>query len=119
MPFYQLLERMMDGLDGALGAMFLDQEGEAVVIVPKKLPRYDLQVIGAYEGIYLSQLRRIAEDSGMGGTERFTISCANSTLLTFTLKDGYYLVLVLDHSGLEGVGWHRLARCRDAILEEM
>src|SRR5688572_2335602 len=110
---------MMDGIEGALGAMFLDYEGEAVVIVPRKLPRYDLQVIGAYEGIYLGQLRRIAEASGMGSMERFTITCANSTLLAFTLKDGYYLVLVLDANGFEGVGWHRLAKCRDAILEEM
>jgi len=40
-------------------------------------------------------------------------------VLSCDLKDGYYLVLVVDDTANEGVAWRALERCRERIVEEL
>lgn len=119
MPYQRLMHAMVNELDGAAGAVFLDQEGEAVVTTERTLGKYDLQVIGAYAGIFLSQVKRAASDAGLGAAEQFKLQCKASTLLITDLKDGYYLVLVLNRDANEAIAWHRLHATRDRFVQEL
>jgi predicted regulator of Ras-like GTPase activity (Roadblock/LC7/MglB family) len=113
------LQRLIDETDGSLGAIFLDHEGEAVDSVTATLSPYEMQVVGAYNGIFLSRLNRICAELNHGTTEGFKIEAEHSRMLVSNLKDGYYLVLVLNREASEGLAWHQLKLASEALREEI
>ena len=122
MSFRDILLDVLQRTGGAIGAAFVDSEGESVEVVsarPFDTDDHELRIIGAYAGIFLSQLRRIAESTGIGAAQRYKIDFAASRIFCCDLKDGYYLVVVVDAGAVEGVVWQGLERCRDALLGEM
>jgi predicted regulator of Ras-like GTPase activity (Roadblock/LC7/MglB family) len=122
LAFQRILRRLVASTQGAFGAIFLDWEGETVEVVterPFDADDHDLKVIGAYQGIFLTRLRDIAEKLPIGRPLRFKIEFERSSTLSIDLKDGYYLVLVLDHDANEGLAWAKLMNCREELLREM
>ena len=122
MAFRDVLADFLQATRGAIGAAFLDSEGESVDVAsarPFDTDDHELRVIGAYAGIFLSHLRRIAEATDSGASRRFKIDFAASTIFCCDLGDGYYLVTVVDAAAVEGTVWQGLERCRAALLAEM
>lgn len=122
MPFREILLEVLQTTGGAIGAAFLDSEGESVEVVsarPFDTDDHDLRIIGAYTGIFLSKLRRIAASTDGGTTQRFKIDFAASKVFCCDLRDGYYLVVIVDAGAAEGVVWQGLKRCREKLLAEM
>jgi predicted regulator of Ras-like GTPase activity (Roadblock/LC7/MglB family) len=113
------LQRLLDQTDGSLGAIFLDHEGEAVESVTAILSPYEMQVVGAYNGIFLSRLNRICAALDHGSPEGFKIEAEQSSMLVSNLKDGYYLVLVLNKQASEGLAWHQLKLASETLREEI
>lgn len=118
MSFETTLNELVDGIDGALGAMFLDWEGEAVQIVGEP-PVYDLQLVGAYQGIFLSQFKRMTEVGELGELLLFKIGFDGSVFYNCALADGYFLSLVTLPEALEGLVWQRLTACREILNREI
>jgi predicted regulator of Ras-like GTPase activity (Roadblock/LC7/MglB family) len=119
-PFQRILRELLTSTDGSLGAMFLDYEGETVACLTNAhLGDHDLKIIGAYQGIFLTQLRRLCAQMSVGEPQRFKIEFTESKILSCSLKDGYYVVLVCVPESNEGIAWHRLSRCATRLLEEM
>jgi len=113
---------MLVGTPGAIGAVFLDRGGEAVELFAEsvfEIGPEGLRAIGAYEGIFLSDIRRTAEGLGAGGVDRLTIDFEHARVLSCDLRDGYYLVLVIAANGNEGIAAERLRRCRERLLAEL
>ena len=122
MSFRDILADLLQTTRGAIGAAFLDSEGESVEVAsarPFDTDDHELRVIGAYAGIFLSHQQRIAEATGSGSATRFKIDFAASTIFCSELGDGYYLVLIADSAAVEGTAWRALERCRAALLAEM
>ena len=122
MGFRDILAGVLQSTAGAIGALFLDSEGESVEVLsarPFDTDDHALRIIGAYAGIFLSQLRRITESTGSGTARRYKIDFEASKIFCRVLRDGYYLVLVLDHSANEGIAWQRLRQCREKLMEEI
>lgn len=122
MAFRDILADLLQATRGAIGAAFLDSEGESVEVAsarPFDTDDHELRVIGAYAGIFLSHLRRVAEATESGASRRFKIDFAATTIFCSDLGDGYYLVVVVDSSAVEGTVWQALERCRAALLGEM
>lgn len=117
--FKSILREMVEEIPGGRGAIFLDHEGEAVERVGEQLTDYQLQVIGAYQGIFLSQLRRLCEDLRYGTPSRFRIGCRDAALYISDLADGYYLVAVTSPESNEGITWSRVMKTRERLLEEI
>jgi hypothetical protein len=120
--FRDILAEVLQSTGGAIGAVFLDSEGESVEVVsarPFDTDDHALRVIGAYAGIFLSRLRRITEAAESGAVRRYKIDFAACGVFCCDLKDGYYLVLVVDAGAVEGIVWQRLKLCRDVLLGEM
>jgi len=120
--FRDILADLLQATRGAIGAAFLDSEGESVEVAsarPFDTDDHELRVIGAYAGIFLSNLRRVAEATESGASRRFKIDFAATTIFCSDLGDGYYLVVVVDASAVEGVVWQALERCHAALLAEM
>jgi predicted regulator of Ras-like GTPase activity (Roadblock/LC7/MglB family) len=120
--FQNILGDLLRTTDGAIGAIFLDHEGEAVALRSERIfdiGEYGLKAIGAYSGMFLTQARRLSENVDGGQPQRITISFEHAKVLSCPLKDGYYLVLVLDPHANEGIAWQRLGRARAALLAEI
>jgi hypothetical protein len=120
--FADILKGVLESTHGAIGAVFLDSEGESVEVVtarPFETDDHDLRVIGAYAGIFISQLRRVATTSDGGDVVRYKFDFAASRIFCCNLNEGYYLVLIVDAGAVEGIVWRRLDECRMALLREM
>jgi predicted regulator of Ras-like GTPase activity (Roadblock/LC7/MglB family) len=120
--FGDILRDVLGSTHGAIGAVFLDSEGESVEVVtarPFETDDHDLRVIGAYAGIFMSQLRRVADATDGGDVARYKFDFAASRIFCCNLNDGYYLVLIVDAGAIEGIVWQRLDQCRAALLREM
>ncbi len=122
MLFGDILRDVLESTHGAIGAVFLDSEGESVDVVtarPFETDDHDLRVIGAYAGIFMSKLRRVANATDGGDVARYKFDFAASRIFCCNLHDGYYLVLIVDPGAIEGLVWQRLNECRAALLREM
>lgn len=119
MPFQNILRECVTGVPGAIAALFLDHEGEAVAIETEGCSLDDAKVIGAYAGIFLTRMERIVGSMGQGTTHRLKLDFERASILTSFLQDGYYLVLVLGQGTIEGHAWRKMDRTREALLNEM
>ncbi len=122
MPFQRILRELLEVTPGAVGAIFLDRGGEAVELWSDRV--FDvgpegLRAIGALQGVYLGQLKRLCERIGVGPPQRFTIDFEQARVLSCDLKEGYYLVLVIDPNANEGIAWHFLGECRGKLIAEL
>lgn len=109
MPFHYLLTNLLVDIPGARGAIFMDPEGEAIEHVSRDGGLFELKLEGAYHGIFLRRAAQLANLVGAGELERLVLSGAGLQVVTTALKDGYYLVVVLDAGA-------PLARLRGPIL---
>lgn len=120
MPFRRILYDLISSTKGAVGAIFLDQEGETVELLSAgKLVLDELRFVGAWQGIHLAQLRNLCTSADAGKPHRFKIEFARASVMSCDLQDGYYLVLIVDGTANEGVAWRQLERCRTRLLAEM
>ena len=120
MTFRLILDEMLVTTHGALAALFLDWEGETVDLVcDRDLSDHQLRILGAYQGIFLTRLRAMCAQVGAGQPQRFKIEFDNLAVLSYDIKDGYFIVLLVDGSFNEGVAWRRMERCRERLLSEM
>jgi len=121
-PFRRILLDLLQSIHGSLGALLLDWEGESVEAVterPLDADDHDLKVIGAYQGIFLTRLKKLCDDIDVGSPHRFKLELSGTTVMSCDLKDGYYLVLIVEPGTNEGVAWRALDRCRDVLMQEI
>jgi hypothetical protein len=122
MMFRQILQELVTSTPGAIGALFLDWEGETVELIgerPFDADEHDLKIVGAYQGIFLTQLRELCTRVDAGQPHRFKIDFVGARVLSCDLKDGYYVVLVVDGSANEAVAWRALDDCAGRLMREM
>lgn len=118
--FRRILDELLVTTHGALAALFLDWEGETVELVcDRDLSDHELRILGAYQGIFLDRLRTMCAQVGAGEPRRYKIEFHARAVLSYDIKDGYYLVLLLDGSFNEGVAWRRMENCRARLIAEM
>lgn len=115
-----ILHELLARTHGALAALFLDYEGETVEMVCEHdLNDHELRILGAYQGIFLDRLRNLCDHVGAGDPLRFKVQFENTAVLSYDIKDGYYLVLLVDRTFNEGFAWRRLEQCREKLIAEM
>ena len=118
--FRNILDELLVTTHGALAALFLDWEGETVALAcDHDLSDHELRILGAYQGIFLTQLRNLCSHIDAGQPRRFKIEFDRKAVLSYDVKDGYYLVLLMDGNFVEGAAWRRLEKCRERLLVEM
>jgi predicted regulator of Ras-like GTPase activity (Roadblock/LC7/MglB family) len=119
MPFNYLLTNLLVDVPAAVGAIFVDSEGEAVDWVTRHDDPYDLKVEGAYHSIFKRQIEGLAEVLSGDQVDAFIVECNNLVALTQTLPDGYYVVLVLDKTSSRAQALYHLRRSASAIAREL
>lgn len=92
--FQYVLANLLANNDQALGALFLDDNGETVDLACAEYSPYQMRVIGAYLGIYLRQVEKILTGNELGEPRLVHIEKRDVHIYAMPLPDGYYLVLV-------------------------
>ena len=119
MAFQYLLNNLLVDVPGAQGAIFLDPEGESVEHVSRRATPYELKLEGAYHGIFLRQAARLVDLMGAGGLERLAIGGTEMRVMSRALKDGYYLVLVMEPGASVAIAGAALAKASEAFNREI
>ena len=117
MPFHYLLTNLLVDVPSAIGAIFLDPEGEAIEWVTRHGDPYQLKIEGAYQGIFKRQLEELADD--LGQLRSHVIEGDRLIALTHALPQGYYVVLVLDRSGSRAHAMYHLRRTARVLAREI
>jgi len=118
--FHGILAQLLSSTNGSIAAIFLDEEGETVsLLTAHDLEQDELKALGAYQGIFLMQLRKLCGDLNVGGPQRFKIEFVKKKVLICDVKDGYFVVMLTGAETNEGEAWHHLDHCRQDLLEEM
>jgi len=119
MPFNYLLTNLLVDVPEALGAIFLDDDGETVDYVTRHGEPFDLKVEGAYQGIFTRQLRSALAAVDSDRLELFVIEDTELATLTHLLPDGYYVVLVARPPVARARAQHHLSRAAHLIAREL
>ncbi len=119
MPFHYLLTNLLVDVPFAVGAIFLDAEGEAIEWVTRHGEPYDLKVEGAYHSIFKRYLEKISAENDVGAVHAYIMEAENYTAITHSLPDGYYVVLVLDRLGPRGEALYHLRRAAQVLSREL
>jgi len=117
MPFQRLLDDLVRGLPGARGAVLLDSQGELVVETGGRDERRLL--IGAYQGIGLASLERLAERHGCGSVRQVVCRYERGHVVICPLRDGYYFIVCLDPGPGLGVSLVRAAAVQERLKHEI
>jgi len=120
-PFRRVLTTLVATARGARGAVFCDQEGESVELVVRGggLSEYDMKVLGAQLAAVWLSLQANSSESGAGGIVELRLCCAEGTLLCRSLRDGYYVVLLVAKGAPSAPAAFLLERAAADIEQEM
>jgi len=120
MPFQYLLADLIGVVPDAVGAILLDDEGEAVEwVAQRSRDPYDLKVEGAYHSIFKRQLEEITENWDSGPLESYMFVGRDLVTLTQLLPEGYYVLLVVRRSGSPALAYHHLRRIARSLSTEL
>jgi hypothetical protein len=120
MPFQYLLADLMGVVPEAVGAILLDDEGEAVEWVSQRSrDPYDLKVEGAYHSIFKRQIEEVGRHSDAGEIESYVLEGRDLVTLTQLLPEGYYVLLVVRPSGSPAIAGYHLRRISRALAREL
>ncbi len=119
MPFNYLLTNLLVDVPEAVGAIFLDDDGETVDFVTRHGEPFDLKVEGAIQGIFTRQLGMTFSEAGIGSLEHFMVEGAELATLTHILPDGYYVVLVARKPVARARAQHHLEQTARMLAREL
>ena len=115
MSFADALEGLLDA-PGALGAAFIDPQGEIIARVGDASAT---EVLGAYQSVWMGELRRAAERSALGEITDLTFEFEKRRILTTHVKAGYFVLVVFDAAGQTHVVRPRLDVARVRLAAEI
>ncbi len=101
--FRDTLQAMLEGCDGALGAVVMGFDGIAVEAVSRD-PSVDVQTASMEFSFVLTQIRKAAEILEVGGLEEVSVRSEKLIFVIRVLNDEYFLGLAMRPEGNFGKG---------------
>ncbi len=118
MPFSYVLANLIARTDRCLGALFLDPSGETIELSCTEISPYQLRILGAYLGIHLRQLDRIAGSNALGEPTVLQIELDGLIVMAAPMPEGYYLVLVQRPPVRSAVARRELLKSAELLRQE-
>ena len=119
MPFQYVLANLLADHPDAIGVIFLDDTGETVDFACMDDSPYEIQLLGAYLGIYLRQLGTIVEGAQLGRIRKLYIELRDRHFHVAVLPDGYCLALVQRQPAMVTSARVKLALAAQSIAREV
>lgn len=115
MSFVDVLDGLM-AAPGAQAAAFLDPQGETIAEVGTATA---VETLGAYESVWLAELGRVAERSGLGELKDLALEFEGGRFFSANVKDGYFLLVLFDATGVVSAARARLDEVREKLAAEI
>jgi len=116
--FKEILKGAVEDVPGAMGAIFADWEGESV-------EHYfggaddEIRLVGAHQGILLNLMKTASDNVGLGEVNEVMFVTDEAKVMARPLKDGYFLVMLLQSHSNSGLAKRALRRAADVLDEEI
>ncbi|HEX2568880.1 MAG TPA: hypothetical protein VH877_04915 [Polyangia bacterium] len=93
--FTPILQELVERVPGAIGAIFVDWDGEAVSQFATSLPELEIQIVGAQWGVVWTQTLKALRRAGLGGPVELMVDGTNGSVVVRQVTENYYVVLSL------------------------
>jgi hypothetical protein len=113
--FSEILRPLLE-TPGALAAAFFDPQGQVIAEVGD---RAAVEVLGTYQSVWLAELGRGAEASGLGVIRELAIDFEGRRTVATVIGNRYYVVAVFGPDGVPAAGIRRLTEVRDRLAVEI
>jgi predicted regulator of Ras-like GTPase activity (Roadblock/LC7/MglB family) len=115
MSFHEILDGLLTA-PGALGAAFIDPQGQTVAQAGDPAVT---EVLGVLQSVWLGELERAARRAGLGPVQDLSLEFANQRVLSAQVKEGYFLLVVFEAGGLPSFARSRLDEARRELAGEI
>lgn len=115
MSFTEVLNPVL-GAPEARAAAFLDPQGEEIACVGD---RTLLEVLGAYQSVWMSDLARAAMGGGLGEVHEVDFEFEAGRVVATPVKDGYFVLTLFGKGGVPSVARPYLAAVRERLAAEI
>ncbi len=117
--FGDILQGMVERIPGALGAIFVDWEGESVETFSFDMPTLDLQIIGAQWGVVWTEIQKSLARAGLGGPVELVVDGERGAVLVHQVTEQYFVVLAAKRDTHLATAQRELARSAASLRAEM
>ena len=118
-PFAVILQRLVERVPGAIGAVFADWEGESVGEFAADLPQLEIQIVGAQWGLVWMELLRSFGRARLGHPLELIVDAERGRAVVRKVTDQYYVVLTLGKQAHLGLALVELERGASELAAEM
>ena len=117
MPFADILKQVVNGTDGALGALVVGLDGIPVeeYCVSSEM---DLQSMTVEYSSLLKEIEKGSQTADMGSTKEVTVLADRAMIMLRRLNNEYFFVLVMKPNGNFGKGRFLLRMSVPKLLKE-
>ena len=115
MSFEAILTSLLD-VPGALGAAFLDPQGE---VIARAGDQTATEVLGAYQSVWLGELGRAADRAGLGSISDLSLEFEGRRVMTAPVKAGFFLIVVLAPASRPSLAAPRIEEVRRRLAAEV
>lgn len=117
--FGEILQGIVDGTSGALGAILMGYDGIAIDQHFKVCEGVDLSLIAVEYSNVLKEIRRTAEILGTGAMEEVSVRTERLMVIIRTLGSEYFIALAMERDGNFGKGRYLLVREAPRLREAL
>lgn len=97
--FADILKKVVDHVDGGLGAVVMGLDGIPVETYTRQPDRVDINTVGMEFSFILTQARRAADSAKIGGFEELTVKADRLVLVLRMLSPQYFLGVAISGDG--------------------
>lgn len=118
MPFTAILKELVDSVEGAEGAIFLEADGEAVQWFAKKSSDL-LKLKAAYVALTAQSCRDVSKQVDLIGSGVVLISYDGASFLVNELDNGYMVILEMQPLANIGQALHKIKATSAKLQKEL
>ncbi len=100
--FAEILKKVVDNVDGGLGAVIMGLDGIPVETYTRPPDRVDINTVGMEFSFILTQVRRAADSLKVGNFEELSVKAERLLLVTRMVSPQYFLAVALSPEGNYG-----------------
>ena len=97
--FAEILQKVVDNVDGGLGAVLMGLDGIAVETYTRQADRVDINTVGMEFSFILTQAKKAATSASLGTFEEMTIKADHMTLALRMVTNQYFLAVAISADG--------------------
>jgi predicted regulator of Ras-like GTPase activity (Roadblock/LC7/MglB family) len=117
MPFSDILKEVVNGTEGAIGALIVGLDGIPVEEFAVNSDM-DIQTMTVEFSSLVKEIEKGSQDAQMGSTKEVTVIADRAMIMLRRLNDEYFFVLILKPDGNFGKGRFLLRMSVPRLLKE-